>query len=207
MKGSALEIKTLPLSKLNPAAYNPRKDLTPEDPEYQKLKKSILEFDLVEPIVWNEKTGNVVGGHQRLKILKELKREKTNVVVVKLDESKEIALNLALNKIAGYWDFPKLKDLIADIDTGDFDIEITGFSESELFDLFGHAGSSNLLDDDNQPAAGTADKPKIQIDVPGGVWFDSSENIQAEINRICDSFGMTATYPVDKTKKTKKQRF
>lgn len=64
-----MEIRRVPVSKLNPAAYNPRKDLQPEDSEYQKLSQSLDRFGCVEPVVWNERTGNVVGGHQRLKIL------------------------------------------------------------------------------------------------------------------------------------------
>ena len=64
-----MEIRRVPVSKLNPAAYNPRKDLQPGDAEYQKLARSLEQFGCVEPVVWNERTGNVVGGHQRLKIL------------------------------------------------------------------------------------------------------------------------------------------
>jgi ParB-like chromosome segregation protein Spo0J len=120
------------LSELKPAEYNPRKDLKPADPEYQKLKKSIIEFDLVEPIIWNRRTGNIVGGHQRFKILEEMGVEETFVSVVDLDDAKEKALNVALNKISGAWDFPKLKDLLVEIDTGAFDIEVTGFDFKEI---------------------------------------------------------------------------
>ena len=60
-------IKKIPISRIKEAAYNPRLDLKPGDPEYEKIKRSIEEFDLVEPLVWNETTGNLVGGHQRLK--------------------------------------------------------------------------------------------------------------------------------------------
>lgn len=66
------------ISELYPAAYNPRKDLQPDDPEYQRIKKSIDEFGYIDSIVWNKRSGNVVSGHQRLKILKELGRAKGN---------------------------------------------------------------------------------------------------------------------------------
>ena len=130
-----MEILTLKTSEINPAVYNPRKDLQPGDPEYEKLKKSILEFDMVEPLVWNKRTGNLVGGHQRLKILRELGIEKVEVSVVDLDEVREKALNLVLNKIQGEWDFPKLKDLLEKLDTGELDIEITGFDLKEIENL------------------------------------------------------------------------
>ncbi len=127
-----MEIQTVEIGKLNPAAYNPRKDLQPGDPEYEKLKKSITEFDMVEPLVWNKRTQNLVGGHQRLKILKELDYSEVEVSVVDLSEVKEKALNLALNKISGEWDFPMLKDLLEELDIGDFDMEITGFDMKEI---------------------------------------------------------------------------
>ena len=62
-----MNIQKIPVSRLNAAAYNPRKDLKPGDREYEKLKRSISEFGYVEPVIWNRQTGNVVGGHQRLK--------------------------------------------------------------------------------------------------------------------------------------------
>ena len=127
-----MEIRKIPISKIKPAVYNPRKDLQETDPEYQKLKKSMAEFDIVEPLVWNETTGNLVGGHQRLKILQDNGVTEVDVSVVKLTVSKEKALNIALNKISGDWDFPKLKELLEEIDTGEFDIEVTGFDEAEI---------------------------------------------------------------------------
>jgi len=132
---SNMEIKKVPIDKINPAKYNPRLDLKPGDPEYEKIKRSINEFDLVEPLVWNKRTGNLVGGHQRLKILKENGINEVEVSVVDLDDVKEKALNIALNKIQGDWDYPKLKDLLEELDTGELDIAITGFDESEIENL------------------------------------------------------------------------
>ena len=67
-----LDVRTLPIEKLIPAPYNPRLVLQPEDRRYQKLARSLREFGLVEPLIWNETTGHVVGGHARLAILKAL---------------------------------------------------------------------------------------------------------------------------------------
>lgn len=55
-----MEIRKVPISLLNAAPYNPRKDLQPGDPEYQKIARSIEKYGCVEPIIWNEKTGNVM---------------------------------------------------------------------------------------------------------------------------------------------------
>ena len=146
-----MKIRTVNMSKLNPALYNPRKDLAPGDIEYEKLKKSILAFGEVDPIIWNEKTGNIVGGHQRFKVLRDMGQEDFDVSVVNLKPSEEGALNIALNKISGEWDYPKLKDLISEIDTGEFDIEVTGFDADELKELFGFESKAGETEDDAIP--------------------------------------------------------
>ena len=64
-----MDIQKIAIDKINHAIYNPRKDLKPGDAEYEKLKRSIEEFGYVEPVIWNEQTGNIVGGHQRAKVL------------------------------------------------------------------------------------------------------------------------------------------
>ena len=64
-----MDILKIPTEKLKPSKYNPRKDLKPGDPEYEKLRRSIEEFGYVEPVIWNKRTGNIVGGHQRYKVL------------------------------------------------------------------------------------------------------------------------------------------
>ncbi|HEM1947432.1 TPA: ParB N-terminal domain-containing protein, partial [Listeria monocytogenes] len=88
-----MNIQEIEVSKINPAAYNPRIDLMPGDLEYEKLKKSIEEFGYIDPLIWNERTGNLVGGHQRYKILLEGKPENLTVSVVNLDINQEKALN------------------------------------------------------------------------------------------------------------------
>ena len=113
-----MRIQKIRAEQLNPAAYNPRKDLRPGDKEYEKLKRSIEEFGCVELIVWNKRTGNVVSGHQRLNILLEYGHTEIDCVVVDLDEQREKALNIALNKIQGEWDENKLAEVMADLDAG-----------------------------------------------------------------------------------------
>ncbi|CAJ1003893.1 site-specific DNA-methyltransferase [Brevibacillus aydinogluensis] len=132
-----MNIRKIPVSMINPAPYNPRIDLQPGDHEYEKLKRSIEEFGYVEPLVWNERTGNLVGGHQRYKILvNEQGATEVEVSVVDLDETREKALNLALNKIDGDWDLPKLRDLMSELKECDFDLSLTGFDSADLDELF-----------------------------------------------------------------------
>ena len=142
-----MEIVKMQLSELNPAAYNPRKSLRPGDPVYEKLKASMLSFGNVEPIVWNRTTGNVVGGHQRLRVLLDLGITETEVSVVDLTETDEKRLNIALNKITGEWDDEKLAALLSDIISSGADVYPTGFDDQELATLFADVSKATAHDD------------------------------------------------------------
>ena len=132
---------------LTPADYNPRKDLQPGDKEYEKIKNSINEFGYVDPIIINT-DDTIIGGHQRLKVLKDLGFTEVDCVVVEVDKTKEKALNIALNKISGSWDVALLKDLIDDLKDSNFDIEFTGFEPPELDELFNQLHDKDIKEDD-----------------------------------------------------------
>lgn len=126
MKTSDMEWKVLPIGQLKPAAYNPRKQLKPGDKEYEKIKHSIQEFGYVEPIIVNYDM-TVIGGHQRLTVLKEMGYEEVQCVVVHIeDEHKVKALNIALNKITGAWNEQLLADLIVDLQSKEDDFDVDG---------------------------------------------------------------------------------
>ena len=143
-----MNIEKKKVTELLPAEYNPRKDLKPGDPEYEKLKRSLEQFGYVEPVIWNKTTGRVVGGHQRLKVLQDLGETEIECVIVELSEEKEKALNIALNKISGEWDTEKLGLLIADLQGADFDVSLTGFDQNEIDDLFKDSVKDGIHDDD-----------------------------------------------------------
>ena len=119
------------LTDIFPADYNPRKDLQPEDEEWKNIARSLATFGYVDPIIINQ-DGTIIGGHQRAKVLQAMGHKEVDVVVVDMEKSDEMALNIALNKIGGQWDLDKLKDTLQDIDTSSLDIKVTGFSEGEL---------------------------------------------------------------------------
>jgi ParB-like chromosome segregation protein Spo0J len=120
------------INDLNPATYNPRIEM-PEH-EMNALKKSMNEFGCCEPIVVNKRTDHtVVGGHQRIIAAKALGWERIPCIFVDLDSIKEKALNLALNKIHGEWDYDKLKIVLEELHIqDDLDFEVTGFDEYEF---------------------------------------------------------------------------
>jgi ParB-like chromosome segregation protein Spo0J len=105
-----VRIETLRLSDIEPAGYNPRVQLKPTDPEWKRLEAALDEYGLVEPLVYNERTKRLVGGHQRLSILKHRGVEEAEFSVVDLDEDREKALNIALNNpnLQSKWDPHKL---------------------------------------------------------------------------------------------------
>ena len=153
---------------LLPADYNPRKDLKPGDAEYEKLKRSIEQFGYVEPVIWNKTTGRVVGGHQRLKVLMDMGMTEVDCVVVSMDEEKEKALNIALNKISGDWDKDKLALLIADLQGADFDVSLTGFEPAEIDALFKETLKDGVKDDDFDVGAELAQPSMTK---PGDIWM------------------------------------
>lgn len=125
-----MNIGRMKISDLRYAEYNPRVALKPGMDEYEKIKKNIIEFGFVEPVIVNDRTGNIVGGHQRVSVLKDIGYDEVDVVHVDMDLDHEKALNIALNKITGKWDNNKLIKLIDSIDVGD--VQFTGFSDIEL---------------------------------------------------------------------------
>ena len=130
------KLQKMKLSELNPAPYNPRKI---SSDALGRLTKSLHELGNLQPITWNAKTGNIVGGHQRLKCYSALGKNEVEVWAVWLDEAQEKAANIALNKLSGEFDLPQLKDLIEEIDTGEIDLDVIGFGTDELAELMEQA--------------------------------------------------------------------
>ena len=170
MSNAKCVIKDIPISELKQTAYNPRKDLRPGDAEYEKLKRSIEEFGYVEPVIWNKRTGNIVGGHQRAKVLQDLGYETITCIVVDLDDLSEKALNVALNKISGEWDIPLLTDLLKELDESDIDVFLTGFDAAELGEMFGEKNPNDLVGDDFDvdSAAEAIETPYTET---GDIWL------------------------------------
>jgi len=95
----------------------------------EKLKKSIKEFGIVDPLVINPEN-QVIGGNQRLLAIRELGIEEVPVVIANLPKSKEKALNIALNSIQGEFDEKLIEKFIADIEP--VDLELTGLDLDDV---------------------------------------------------------------------------
>lgn len=155
------EIRSVPLSALRSAPYNPRR-ISPA--AFKALTASLERFGYVEPIVWNQRSGFVIGGHQRLKVLRRQKRREVPVVVVDLDDPDEKALNVALNSptLAGEFtsDLTALLDEIAAS-------RATLYADLRLDELRAQIPV-------NRPTTGDVDEippvPKSPITKPGEIW-------------------------------------
>ena len=184
-----MDIRIMKISDLRPADYNPRQDLQPGDPEYEKIANSLTEFGYVEPVVWNEQTGNVVGGHQRLKILAAQGKTEIEVSVVNMSLHDEKILNVALTKIGGRWDTSKLTEILQELKEQD-GLEITGFEEWELEALtmqYDHI--SDLLNEDFSEFANKEQKDTFTMtfSLPAEAkeavqkYVENTENAKTEI--------------------------
>lgn len=158
---------SLSIDSLKPAAYNPRKKLKKGDKEYEKIKKSIVEFGYVDPIIVNF-DGTVIGGHQRLTVLSDLGYNEVQCVQVRIeDENKVKALNVALNKITGAWNEELLADLMVDLQDADFNLDLTGFEAPEIDQLFSKVHNKEVKEDDFD-VDGELTKPTISKQ--GDIW-------------------------------------
>lgn len=143
-KQNTLTTTTINITELKPAPYNPR--IMPPS-EQLKLKNGLETFGLVDPIIIDLTDQNtVIGGHQRLEVLREINDEQDLTLIplgdiglvirekeLKIkDKNDQKALNLALNKIQGDWDYSKLDDLLLELSEDHYQIDLTGFDEQEI---------------------------------------------------------------------------
>lgn len=141
-----VELQIIKLNDLNPDPDNPRVALSGEHPQYQKIKSSIEGSGFVDPIIFDSKTRELIGGHQRLKILQEggvvdlyvlmlggISWAFPSMDVPELTPTRRKQLNLALNKAVGDWDYGKLSEVFTHLkEDPDFDPNLTGFDPFEI---------------------------------------------------------------------------
>lgn len=155
MKSNNMELIELPVDKVIPNPKNPRIDLRPGMPLYEKLKKSIMNFGYAEPIIWNEKTGMIVSGHQRFQVMKDIAEKEgkplttVQVVKVSMEESKQDGFMIAVNKITGLWDEEKLSALLRGLE--EEDRLNTGFDDYEIATLLDENLDDELFSPEDAP--------------------------------------------------------
>ena len=182
---SEMKWQSIPIEKLKPAEYNPRKKLKSGDKEYDKIKNSILEFGYVEPIIINYDM-TVIGGHQRLTVLKDIGYSEVKCVVLEIKEPVKVkALNIALNKIAGEWDEKMLVDLLVNIQDADFNTDFTGFETPEIEQLFSKVHNKEIEEDDFDVDEALK---KTTMSMKDDIWLIGKHRV------ICGDSTVPATY-------------
>lgn len=146
------------------AGYNPRADLKPGDPAYERIKASLAEFGLVDPLIFNRRTGRLVGGHQRLKVLvDEFGAEEVDVAVVDLDPGREKDLNVRLNAVHGRWEDGLLRDVLAELETlPGFDAEAACGLDAAALEQAAAASEEDARAAEAAPQDKRAEQPKME---------------------------------------------
>ena len=135
-KYQSYETQVISRDQIKNADYNPR---IMDDSAKKRLRKNLAKHGLVSALTWNKRTGNLVGGHQRLEQLDALEKSKDyelTVCVVDVDEREEAALNVQLNNpsMQGEWDLDKLAMMAEG-----FDLDLSedmGFTQSDIDFMF-----------------------------------------------------------------------
>ena len=179
-----MEFRKIKIADLVPASYNPRKALKPGDKEYEKIKRSIEEFGYCEPVIVNRDM-TIIGGHQRVTVLRDLGYTEIDCIVIEIEKTKEKALNIALNKITGEWNKELLADLIADLQDSDFDVTFTGFDPPEIEQLMNAVHDKDIVEDDFDIEA-QLEKPTISKE--GDLW------LLGEHRLVCGDSTLPETY-------------
>jgi hypothetical protein len=173
-------VRILPVSRLKPARYNPRKPLMPRSRAYRKLRASIVRFGLVEPLVWNATSGRLVGGHARLRILKDLGFAEVPVSVVRLPPDREKALNVVLNNLEaqGRYDPRKLAVVLNSL-AGLPALTDSGFDDATLRTL-------TLAPAPPPPAVVEPDRVDVTVEIPAVLF----EAVEPKLDRLVREYDL-----------------
>ena len=198
-----METKNIKISELKPAAYNPREI---SEFDLEELQKSLTKFGMVEPAIVN-KDMTIIGGHQRVKAAQVLGWTEVPCTLLDLDKRQEKALNLALNKIQGYFDEEKLSLIIQEIQN-----DAIGFSEEEVNQYTLRAEIKNEAEGTYDPDDDEAlkklfernEKVAVGVEEPGtpmrsdkmAFYIDNFEDYQ----KIKEHFQTTRKGELDKSK-------
>lgn len=156
-----LRLENIPIEKLIPNPENPRVDLQKGTPLYEKLYQSIQHHTYIDPIIWNERSGYIVAGHQRFQVLKDMAFEDGTelktipVIVVNLDEKEERTFLVSDNKVQGLWNTEKLTALFRKLE--EEDLPYTGFDDFEI---------QSLLNDDSVNEDIEIIDEDVEVDAP-----------------------------------------
>jgi len=186
------QIEVVPLDSIQLYPENPREM---EATQFEKLKKSIIEFGFIDPLIINrrthesftadEKKPTAVGGNMRWRAAKELGLAQVPVAWVDIDKNKEKILNIALNRITGKWDIGKLEKMVYELSNEELklDLDLTGLEgwEQKLYNP-----AEDIDAEDIEKIIGTDEKPTyvLKIVFTNEVEFEKASRILGGDKRI-----------------------
>lgn len=128
----------------------------------------------------------VIGGHQRLTVLRDLGYTEAQCVVLHIeDENKVKALNIALNKITGAWNEQLLADLLVDLQSVDFNTDLTGFEAPEIEQLFSKVHNKKIKEDDFDVDAELQKPPVSKL---GDLWLLGKHRVLCGDSTLPDTY-------------------
>jgi ParB family chromosome partitioning protein len=166
-----MEIKEVPINSVHLYPDNPREM---EASQFEKLKKSITEFGMLDPIIINlrsdkgftdkERLPTIVGGNMRWRACEALGFKTIPIVEIDVSRQKESMLNIALNRISGKWDIGKLEKMVYELSDKELalDLDLTGLEDWELR-LYNPA--EDIDDEEIAEIVGTDEKPTYILKV------------------------------------------
>lgn len=169
----AYRAKIIARAQIHNAVYNPR---VISAAAKKKLKVGLQKLGLLQPLVWNQRSGNLVGGHQRLEILDKLANGKEGyqleVAAVDLNHAQEVEANILLNnpETHGEWDLEKLDQAMR---TEGLRLDATGFDMGDIFQVL---GESPFTVEHATEVAELADKHRSTTEAIDSVTASLSEN-------------------------------
>jgi hypothetical protein len=169
-----LQIVYVPVNQLKPYKGNPRKI---NEKGIAKLQRSVEEFGFVNPILAQRGTNMIIAGHQRLKAAKAAGLTEVPVVWLDMDDVTAKAYNIADNRLQdeAEWDFTPLADLLTELDTGAFDLTLTGFDTDELEQMMNYTPGQFIEHSPDADRAGASPWARMSGDAGDGVMFTLGE--------------------------------
>lgn len=153
----ALRPLIAPIDSIKPDSHNARKH---SERNLEALKKSLTEYGQRKPLVVNAKTKEIEAGNGLWQAAKELGW--TEIAVIMVEDGQEMATGFALmdnqSALLAEWDLPTLKDILEELDTGAFDISITGFDNKEIEDLMTQFHVDEVEDTSQKVVSGKTNK-------------------------------------------------
>ena len=181
---NVLTVETRPVETLIPYARNPR---THSEAQIAQIAASIVEFGWTNPILVDGESG-VIAGHGRLLAARKLGLTEVPVIeLAHLSAAQKRALVIADNRIAleGEWDDAMLVLELADLAEAGFELDLTGFSATEIEHLLDAVETSGATDtpaasndtsraeaedDDTEDEDGATAPPTDPVSRVGDVW-------------------------------------